>query len=198
KWLGEQGAAARDIVNAASSVCAPIDLMASGLNLQRGFNMVYTRAFLVTMKKKSLAKLAGYPDLFDAEAVQRSRNLYEFDDLVTAPLHGYLDTNDYWTRASSKPLLKNVAVPTLIINALNDPFVPACSLPRPDEVSKYVELEYSETGGHVGFVSGPFPGRLDWLPRRLMCYFEKFVSDKTASLGLDDAIDLLTLAPGGG
>jgi predicted alpha/beta-fold hydrolase len=178
KWLGEQGTAARHIVGAASSVCAPIDLMASGLSLQRGFNIVYTRMFLASLKKKSLAKLAGYPHLFDAEAMQRSRNLYEFDDVVTAPLHGYRDTDDYWTRASSKPLLKHIAVPTLVLNSLNDPFVPADSLPRQQEVSDYVQLEYPPTGGHVGFVSGPFPGCLEWLPGRLMEHFDSVIGDR--------------------
>jgi predicted alpha/beta-fold hydrolase len=172
KWLGEQGESARSVLEAAAAVCAPIDLMASGLNLQRGFNMLYTRIFLITMKKKSLAKLAGYPDLFDEQAVRRSRNLYEFDDIVTAPLHGYRNTHDYWTRASSKPLLKQIAVSTLVLNALNDPFIPAVSLPQTHEVSDSVRLEYPATGGHVGFVSGRFPGHLRWLPNRLLHHFD--------------------------
>ena len=179
KWLGEQGQEARHFINAACAVCAPIDLMASGLNLQRGFNMFYTRMFLDTLKKKSLAKLNHYPQLFDVDSMHRSRNLYEFDNVVTAPLHGYLDTNDYWTRASSKPLLKHIAVPTLILNALNDPFVPADSLPMQHEVSSNVLLEYPEAGGHVGFVSGPFPGHLEWLPRRLLHHFDASVRDSS-------------------
>ncbi|HVK55213.1 MAG TPA: alpha/beta fold hydrolase [Burkholderiales bacterium] len=172
KWLGEQGEAAREIVSAGGSVCAPIDLAACGFNLQRGFNMVYTRMFLTTLKKKSLAKLTDYPELFDGNVMRQSRNLYEFDGAVTAPLHGYRDADDYWTRASSKPLLRHIAVPTLVLNALNDPFVPAISLPRNQEVSAHVQLEYPATGGHVGFVSGPFPGHLCWLPDRLMHHFD--------------------------
>lgn len=171
KWLGEQGQHASSLVKAATAVCSPMDVKACGLNLQIGFNMFYTRLFLLTLKKKSLAKLARFPGLFDAKAMHASRNLYEFDNVVTAPLHGYKDTEDYWLNASSKPLLKNIAVPTLILNSLNDPFIPANSLPKEHEVSKFVQLEYPLTGGHVGFVSGPFPGNINWLPNRLMKYF---------------------------
>ncbi len=189
KWLGEAGAAAGELVSAACAVSAPLDLMAAGLNLQRGFNMLYTRRFLATLKKKSIAKLAAFPDLFDLAMMRGSRNLYQFDNVVTAPLHGYRDTDDYWTRASSKPLLKHIAVPTLIINALNDPFVPAESLPTSDEVSRCVRLEYPAAGGHAGFVSGPFPGRLDWLPRRLLHHFDAAIRAAVGDpISLDDAV----------
>ena len=171
KWLGEQGEAAQPILHSAAAVCAPMDLMASGLNLQRGFNMVYTRMFLATLKRKSLRTLARYPGLFDVDTMRRSCNLYEFDNVVTGPLHGYRDTNDYWTRGSSKPVLKNIALPTLIINARNDPFIPPESLPCTADISRHVTLEYPATGGHVGFVTGPFPGYLHWLPERLLHHF---------------------------
>ena len=98
--------------------------------------------------------------------------MYTFDDVVTAPLHGFSGTDDYWQRASSKPWLRSVAVPTLVLNARNDPFIPAASLPNEAEVSSSVTLEQPEHGGHAGFVSAPFPGRLDWLPRRLVQFFE--------------------------
>ena len=93
------------------------------------------------------------------------RTMWAFDDLVTAPLHGFEGTEDYWTRASSKPWLAKVAVPTLVLNARNDPFVPGRLASRcPREVSPCVTLEQPEDGGHVGFATGPLPGRLDWLP----------------------------------
>ena len=100
-----------------------------------------------------------------------ARTLREFDDIVTAPLHGYRDTDDYWTRASSKPLLRDIAVPTLMINARNDPFLPAQYLPTPQEVSSYVQLETPDEGGHVGFVSGRFPGNIEWLTQRVLQFF---------------------------
>ena len=172
KWLGEQGDAAREIVVAAAAVSAPLDVAAGGHALGRGFNMIYTKMFLATLKKKSLHKLARFPGAFDEHAMRRSRNLYEFDNVVTAPLHGFRDTDDYWSRASSKPGLISIRVPALVLNAKNDPFVPASSLPAQGDVADCVVLEQPLAGGHVGFVSGRFPGKLDWLPRRLLAFFD--------------------------
>jgi predicted alpha/beta-fold hydrolase len=92
----------------------------------------------------------------------------QFDDTFTAPVHGFRGTDDYWTRASSKPWLGRISVPTLVLNARNDPFLPERALPEPSEVSDRVTLEFPAEGGHVGFCTGPFPGRVDWLPRRLL------------------------------
>ena len=171
KWLGERGDTAIPIINAAAAVSAPLDLMAAGDALGQGFSLVYARNFLKTLTQKSLAKLERFPGLYDAGAVRASRTLREFDNLVTAPLHGYKNTDDYWTRASSKPGLRNIRVPVLVINAKNDPFLPAPALPRADEASGTVTLEQPEHGGHVGFVSGTFPGHLDWLTARVLEFF---------------------------
>jgi predicted alpha/beta-fold hydrolase len=170
KWLGEQGNTARTIVRSAAAMSAPVDLHAAGTALEQGFNMVYTKHFLVTMKKKSLLKLRMHPRLFDAARVRAARTLREFDDLVTAPLHGFAGVDDYWTRASSKPWLSRIAVPTLLLNARNDPFLPATALPQPDEVSAAVSAVFTDAGGHVGFMAGIFPGRLDW-PAQAMLGF---------------------------
>lgn len=171
KWLGEQEVAAEGIVQAAAAVCAPLDLTAAGQALQRGFSRVYTRNFLFTLKANSLLRLQRFPDLFDRRRMLAAKTLYDFDDAVTAPMHGFRDAADYWLRASSKPWLPGVRVPALIINALNDPFLPPQALPGPQQISTSVTLEYPATGGHVGFVSGAFPGHLDWLPRRLLAFF---------------------------
>jgi hypothetical protein len=171
KWLGDHGESAARIVDAAVAISVPLDLMATGNALGQGLNLVYTRNFLATLRAMSLGKLKRFPGLYDANAVRASRTLREFDDLVTAPLHGFEDADDYWTRASSKPGLKNIRVPTLILNAKNDPLVPAPALPRTGEVSAVVTLEQPEHGGHAGFVRGPFPGNLDWLPRRVLEFF---------------------------
>lgn len=172
KWLGESGAAATALVERAAAVSAPLDLMAAGDALGRGFNLLYARNFLATLKAKSIAKLVLHPGLYDAARVRAARTLREFDDLVTAPLHGFRDTDDYWTRASSKPWLKDIRVPTLVLNARNDPFLPAAALPGPADASASVTLEQPEEGGHVGFVSGAFPpGHLEWLPRRILAFF---------------------------
>jgi predicted alpha/beta-fold hydrolase len=101
----------------------------------------------------------------------RADTLYAFDAVVTAPLHGFRDADDYWRRASAKPLLGGIRVPTLLLNALNDPFLPADALPREADLPAAVRFEVTATGGHVGFVSGPWPGRSDWLPQRILMFF---------------------------
>lgn len=176
KWLGEQGDAVTGWLRAAAGISAPLDLRVSGDALGRGFNMVYTRMFLASLKKKSSSKLAQHPGVFDGPAMQRSRTLRDFDNVVTAPLHGFRDTDDYWTRASARPLLAGIAVPTLVLNARDDPFVPEAALPLGAGLPSPVVAEFPAHGGHVAFVSGRFPGRLDWLPQRVFGHFEAALS----------------------
>jgi uncharacterized protein len=172
KWLGEREDDA-GFVQAAASVGSPLDLIAGGTAISRGFGLVYTRMFMATLRAKAMAKAQRFPDAVHLDALRRARNLYEFDNAYTAPVHGYRDTLDYWTSASAKPLLRGVRVPHLILNARNDPFVPAASLPGDDEVSRAVVLEQPREGGHIGFVSGRWPGQLDFLPRRLHDFFTR-------------------------
>ncbi len=171
KWLAREGSAARFQVAAAAAVSAPLDLMAAGTVLGRGFNRVYTAEFLRTLRPKALAQIERFPGLADRARVAGARDFEEFDDAFTAPLHGYRDVTDYWTRASSLPDLPRIQVPTLVLNARNDPFLPARHLPDPTASSPFVTLEQPRSGGHVGFVSGPFPGNLRWLPVRLCRFF---------------------------
>ena len=181
KWLGEQGEGAAEVVAAAAAVSAPLDLMAAGDALGRGFNMIYTRAFLSSLKRKSLAKLTHHPDIYDRARVQSARTLRDFDNVVTAPLHGFRDTDDYWTRSSSKPWLARIGVPTLVVNARNDPFMPAAALPMAHEVSRFVTCDFPHDGGHVGFVSGPFPGNLEWLPQRIIGFLQQQTHEDASS-----------------
>ena len=169
RWLGESGGSA-GFVSAAAAVSAPLDLVQGGAGLSRGLNRLYTRMFLNTLKPKCLQKLAQYPDLFDRNRLLAAKNLYEFDNVVTAPLHGYRDTDDYWHRASARHVLHDIRVRTLVLNARNDPFLPGRYLP-PD-AAPCVTLDYPEHGGHVGFTSGRLPGHLQWLPARLLNFFE--------------------------
>jgi hypothetical protein len=167
RWAGEAGERAAAWVHALASVSAPLDLAAGGRAIDAGFNrLVYARMFLRTMKAKALAKLAQYPGLFDRERLLAARTLYEFDNVFTAPLHGFRDTDDYWARASAKPHLAGIRVPTLALNACNDPFVPHASLPR--RGSESVTLWQPAHGGHVGFPGGAFPGHLMTLPDAVM------------------------------
>ncbi|GAB3404649.1 alpha/beta fold hydrolase [Massilia agilis] len=169
RWLGEAQHQA-GIVDAACAVSAPLDLARGGESLSSGLNMLYTRMFLRSLKPKALAKLEHFPGLFDRDALLAARDLYQFDNIVTAPLHGYRDTDDYWHRASARHVLGDITVPTLVLNARNDPFLPGRHLP--DKAAPSVVLEYPETGGHVGFAVGGPPGRIDWLPRRILHFFE--------------------------
>jgi uncharacterized protein len=165
RWAAEQGLQAKLKADAVASVCSPLDLAQSGQAIGQGFNrQVYTRMFLRTMKPKALAKLAQHPGLFDRQRLIAARDLYEFDNVFTAPLHGFKNTEDYWARASAKPLMKNIAIPALALNALNDPFVPARSLPHPSDVSTSVTLWQPAHGGHVGFAQGGWPGHVRGLP----------------------------------
>ncbi len=172
KWAGEQESAARDVVQALAGVCAPLDLTAAGRALEQGFSRIYAKNFLLTLKRSSAAKLGRFPGLFDAGRMRASRTLYEFDDAVTAPVHGFRSADDYWRRSSSKPWLGGIRLPALVLNALNDPFLPRQALPVAQEVAAAVTLDYPAGGGHVGFVVGAFPGHLGWLPRRLLAFFD--------------------------
>lgn len=161
RWAGELGESAACTVRAVAAVCSPLDLAAGGHAIGRGFNRkVYTRMFLKSMKPKALRKLEQHPGLFDREALLATRDLYQFDKLFTAPLHGFRDTDDYWSRASARPHLARIRVPALALNARNDPFVPASSLPREAEVGGRVTLWQPAQGGHVGFPSSL--GALGW------------------------------------
>ncbi|MDP1862850.1 MAG: alpha/beta fold hydrolase [Thiobacillus sp.] len=173
KWLGESGESAKKLVSRAAGVSAPLDLTAAGNALDQGFNRyTYTARFLTTLKRKALIKAERFPGTLDAVAIEAATTFQEFDTLVTARLHGFRDANDYWLKVSSKPWLKFIAVPTLVLNARNDPFLPEWALPDSSQVSSAVTLEQPATGGHVAFPSGPFPGNIDWLPQRLMQHFD--------------------------
>jgi hypothetical protein len=171
RWAEEAGAEASKLASAAASISAPLDLAAGGAAIGRGFNrLVYTRMFLATMKPKALAKLAQHPGLFDRERLLAARDLYDFDNVFTAPLHGFRGTDDYWSRGSAKPHLHRIRIPALVVNAINDPFVPAASLPRQEEVGRHVTLWQPAHGGHVGFPLGAPPGHVRAMPERVVAW----------------------------
>ena len=172
KWLGEQADAAAAIVKGAVAVSAPVDLHAAAALLDFGYRRaIYTRRFLRSLREKVLAKISQHGLDIAPTAMHACSTFRQFDDIYTAPMHGFKDADDYWARASSKPGLKNIRVPTLMINAQNDPFLPTSALPMRSEVSDSVTLEFPESGGHAGFVSGAFPGSLHWLPQRIEDFF---------------------------
>jgi predicted alpha/beta-fold hydrolase len=175
KWAGERGSAATQLLAAAVAVSAPLDLAAGGHALGQGFNRVYTREFLQTLRPKAIAKVLRFPGLADIDRIAASRSLYEFDDAYTAPAHDFAGVGDYWARASAKPWLGGVALPLLLLNARNDPFVPAPSLPGAGEVARAVRLEQPPHGGHVGFLGAAGAATRWYLPARVLDYFARGV-----------------------
>ncbi|WP_418314700.1 YheT family hydrolase [Piscinibacter sakaiensis] len=174
KWLGEQGAAASQVVARAVAISAPVDLNAFGGEIGRGFNRLYGWHFLyfTPLRRKALAKLERFPDFhavrgIDASSIRSASTLPAFDAALTAPLHGFADHIDYWTRSSALPLLARITVPTLLINARNDPFLPEWALPT-TSVSSAVEFDFPQQGGHGGF-----PGCRQWLARRVLEFLDR-------------------------
>jgi uncharacterized protein len=170
KWAGERGEDAR-IVQACAAVSAPFDLAAGGAALGQGFNRIYAYSFLRSLRKKAIAKTLRFPGLADAARIAASRSLHDFDDAFTAPVHGFAGVGDYWRRASAKPWLAAIRVPTLALNARNDPFVPPESLPVRQDVSGAVTLDTPPAGGHVGFFTDGRDGGRWYLPERVFAFF---------------------------
>lgn len=174
RWAEEAGHAARATVSAVAALSSPLDLAASGRAIGIGFNRhTYTPMFLRTMRRKALLKLQQHPGLFDRDALLAARSLYAFDDIFTSRLHGFRNTDDYWSRASSKPHLRRLRVPTLLLNARNDPFIPASSLPRASDVAPGVTLWQPAHGGHVGFPGGRFPADVLTLPEAVTGWLQR-------------------------
>lgn len=162
KWLGEQGETAPSQLVAAAAVSVPFDLERGSRHIERGFARIYGRHFLRTLRAKARAKLRGFPDLFDRSALERARTLFDFDDAVTAPVHGFLGASDYYSRSSSLRFLSRIRRPTLLLSARDDPFLPRDVLDSVADVSRSnpnLHVEFHELGGHVGFVSGLNPFR---------------------------------------
>jgi predicted alpha/beta-fold hydrolase len=160
KWLGEQGDKLPAQVRAAAAVSVPFDLELGARRIERGFARVYTRHFLRTLKVKARTKLARFPELFDAGLLEGARTLYDFDDAVTAPVHGFRDAHDYYSRSSSLQYLSDVRLPTLLLSATDDPFLPpevVDSVAIMAQDNALIQAEIWREGGHVGFVSGRSP-----------------------------------------
>ena len=171
KWLGERGRDAPRQFAGAVAISTPYDLTACARALDRGFaRAVYTANFLRSLKAKVRQKARVYPGFVDVPAVLRARTFAEYDRIVTAPLHGFTDERDYWTRASSRPYLPRVRRPALLINARDDPFVPPESLPDPRSLPPEMEIEFSEQGGHAGFLQGPPWAVESWAERRAVAW----------------------------
>ena len=175
KWLGEQGEAARGRVQAAVAISAPfdLDLCARALDGPGLWALLYRTRFLRTLLAKARAKALRFPGELSAARLRGLSTLRAFDDVVTAPVHGFAGAADYYVRCSSGPLVPAVRVPLLALSALDDPFIPPAALPvEAAKANPLVTLELSERGGHVGFVDGP-PWRLrGWAEARAAEWLE--------------------------
>jgi predicted alpha/beta-fold hydrolase len=164
KWLGEQAAVIPSELRAAAAVSTPFDLAAGSRHLERGFSRHYVRFFVRSLREKALAALGRHPSLpIDRVALDRARTFFEFDDAVTAPVHGFRDATDYYARSSSLQVLAKIRVPTLLLSAIDDPFLPAVVLEdvrRTAAKNPSLEVDLTARGGHVGWVTGP-----PWRPR---------------------------------
>ena len=184
KWLGEHGDDLPSEVRAAAAVSVPFDLERGSRFIERGFSRVYGRHFLRTLRAKARIKLERDPGLYDASALERARTLFDFDDVVTAPVHGFTSASDYYRRSSSLGFLSSIRRPTLLLSAYDDPFLPRAVLDEVEEVARanqYLSVEFHQRGGHVGFISGRAP----WAPRyyaeeRVVGFLEARVAPEVA------------------
>jgi predicted alpha/beta-fold hydrolase len=179
KYLGEAGP--ESPLKAATAVCVPLDLYKCSEALNIGFSKLYQRYLLKNMKQAVARKFNRHTAAFDWERAMRARTFGEFDDAVTAPLHGFRDVGDYYDRSSSVHYLAGIHVPTLIVNAADDPFMTPGVLPHRDRLSACVSLEIAEAGGHVGFIEGGSPWRPSfYLPRRQIEFLRTYVDQAEA------------------
>lgn len=174
KFLGERGELVPKQVVAAAAVSVPFDLERGARFISTGFSRIYDRHFLSTLRAKALQKLERYPDLLSREELARARTLLEFDDVVTAPVHGFRDAHDYYTRSSALRWLSGIRRPTFLLSAIDDPFLPAEVLDEVRAVARgnaNLTLEFTAHGGHVGFVAGRWPWRASYYGEWRACQF---------------------------
>ena len=162
KWMGEEGDALPPEIIAAAAISVPYDLGRGARHIDRGFARVYQSHFLRSLRRKAAEKLERYPGLFDDDALRRARTLADFDDIVTAPVHGFAGADDYYTRCSARRFLHGIRRPALLLSAADDPFLPPDVLEEVRAVAARnpaLHVEFHARGGHVGFIGGSVPWR---------------------------------------
>ena len=174
KWLGEMGGSVPARIRAAAAVSVPFDLSRSADRIGTGFSRIYEQHFLRSLKRKALAKGTNFPNNPVFERACEPRTLRGFDDCVTAPLHGFRDARDYYAQSSALGYLPRIGVPTLLLSARDDPFLPAQVLREVETVAghnRYLTTEFVERGGHVGFVGGRWPWQAEYYAERRIAEF---------------------------
>jgi predicted alpha/beta-fold hydrolase len=177
KYLGEQGEALPVSVRAAAAISTPFDLARSAHTLEHGFSRIYMKGIVKSLKAKTRAKLQKYPDLADKKALEATRTLAQFDEIVTAPVHGFRNADQYWSRSSSIHFLPKIRRSTLLISAKDDPFFPGEFLPVAEvSANRFLTAEFTPHGGHVGFLTGSWPGRPgSWTEERTVRFLEEHI-----------------------
>lgn len=177
KWLGEQGP--QSLIDTAVAVSVPFQLRLVADRVNQGFSRIYQIYLLKRMRHLFKQKIERHGDALpeSVKRVDSYRCFWTFDEWVTAPLNGYAHVHSYYREVSSRQYLTNIKTPTLIIHALDDPFMTPDIVPTADELSKDVTLELSDKGGHVGFVTGYIPGKpVYWLDQRIPSYLNDFLT----------------------
>ncbi|HDY90956.1 MAG TPA: hydrolase [Pseudoalteromonas sp.] len=176
KYLGEENTNCP--LNAAAVVSAPYDLSSSSDVIRKSLGKIYQKYLLDRMKKSMQRKLPQIKQQIPitTDQLMNIDDLLEFDNQLTAPLHGFENAHDYYRKASAMPYLKDIAIPTLIIHAKDDPMLSIKAVPSRQDVSEHVTLRISDKGGHVGFISGKNPFKpIFWLEKAVPCYFGQYV-----------------------
>jgi len=179
KFLGERASDLPPEVCAAAAVSVPFDLARSSRHIDRGFARMYQASFLRSLRRKATSKQPSFPDALRNVSVEELRTLHAFDDAVTAPLHGFLDANDYYTQSSALAWLSRVELPSLLLSAVDDPFLPPDVLEEVRLVAAAnprLFLEFVERGGHVGFIGGHVPWRpVYYAERRALDFLAEWI-----------------------
>jgi uncharacterized protein len=174
KFLGERGSSLSPRIRAAAAVSVPFDLSRASRFINRGASKIYQWHFMKSLRRKVLLKLERFPELIERQELMALRTMFEFDNELTAPVHGFRDAEDYYTQSSSLPWLSRISIPTLLLNAADDPFLPAEVL---DDVRHTARenpsliVEFPARGGHAGFIGGHNPFRPVYYMERRVCDF---------------------------
>lgn len=160
KYLGEQGAGVSNRIRGAAAVSVPYDLSESSRYINQGFSRLYQWNFLRSLRDKAMSKLRQFPDLPVAPELHRARSMFDFDECFTAPVHGFDGAADYYRRSSSVHWLDDISINTLLLSAVDDPFLPSRVLDAVRDKARanpHLDVEFTRHGGHVGFIGGQNP-----------------------------------------
>ena len=184
KYLGEVSQNVDPRIRGAAAVSVPFDLEAGARKISRSFARIYDRTFLRSLRRKALAKLIHYPELFDRGRLNTARSIYDFDETVTAPVHGFASAHDYYERSSSRHFLPAIRVKTLLLSAFDDPFLPGDVLQDVVTLARRnpnLVVEVHPHGGHVGFVSGNPWKPTYYAERRILQFFDRVMEAGTGN-----------------